>query len=79
MSISKCDTCQCQKVKNGGVLNPSDDIDDHDDEDNNVVAELIEYNDQIEVTLVLECKLFMSCNINMVINHSMAFQVCCSI
>ena len=31
MSISKCDTCHCQKVKKGGVLNPSDDIDDYDD------------------------------------------------
>ena len=53
-----------KKVKKGGVLNPSDDIDDHNDDDHNAVAEMIEYNNQIEVILVLECKLFMSCNIN---------------
>ena len=42
------------------MLNPSDDIDDHDDDNNNVVAELIEYNNQIDVILVLECKIFMT-------------------
>ena len=40
LSISKCDICHCQKVKQGGVLNPSDDIDD----DHKMTAE---YNNSI--------------------------------